>query len=56
MVTALLSGTLQTFQRYAYDDTTLNISCPENTTLDILLARYGWVSTVMLTALWSGTL
>ncbi|CAL4100604.1 unnamed protein product, partial [Meganyctiphanes norvegica] len=39
--TALLSGTLQTFQRFACDDTILNLSCPENTTLDILLARYG---------------
>ncbi|CAL4127259.1 unnamed protein product, partial [Meganyctiphanes norvegica] len=38
---ALLSGTLQTFQRFACDETTLNLSCPENTTLDILLARYG---------------
>ncbi|CAL4096325.1 unnamed protein product, partial [Meganyctiphanes norvegica] len=38
---ALLSGTLQTFQRFACDNTTLNLSCPENTTLDILLAKYG---------------
>ncbi|XP_064118283.1 protein eva-1 homolog C-like [Macrobrachium nipponense] len=38
---ALLAGTLRTFQRHACDGTALTLHCPNNTTIDVLYARYG---------------
>ncbi len=39
--TALLSGTLQTYQKAACDEEWVNIRCPTGTTISIQLAQYG---------------
>lgn len=38
---ALLSGTLRTFQRHACDQSSLALHCPAHTTIDVLYAHYG---------------
>ncbi|XP_046671379.1 protein eva-1-like [Homalodisca vitripennis] len=40
-VTALLSGTLRTFQRAACDDQVIILKCPDSTSISVQVAQYG---------------
>lgn len=41
LFTALLSGTLKTYQRAVCDEETMTLKCPPGTTISIALAQYG---------------
>lgn len=41
MDTALLSGTLRTYQRAGCDDDVVTLKCPPGTSISIQLAQYG---------------